>query len=172
MIPVTDHEKTSLLFASKRRPGSTTEGRNAFQEGHQNGPRIPKPSATPNSCANDSEPNAYDTGTDATRAAAISSVAINRRCRDTRSTHTPANRPRRIPGAAPTALSTPIWLGEARSVITATSGRAKVDTPEPIIEMLSPSQNRTNCFWPQIGERRERRAMRIARTIVAYPGRR
>src|SRR5436190_19963144 len=46
--------------------------------------------------------------------------------------------------------------------MTATSGRANRVTPEPTIEIVSPSQKRTNCFCPQIAENRGRRLRPIA----------
>ena len=68
----------------------------------------------------------------------------------------------KIPGALPTAASTPIWPGVAWSVITATKGRAKFVTLEPTIEMVSPVQNRRNCRCPQISEKRSREGNRMA----------
>jgi hypothetical protein len=51
-------------------------------------------------------------------------------------------------------------------VITATRGRAKADTLEPINVIVSLAQNRTNGCWRQIGERNRRRGIAA---IVLYP---
>lgn len=102
---------------------------------------VPTPKATTHSCGNVGPPNGTASGTDSSRSAEATSVAISTGRRGRRSTQAPAGRLNRRNGSCPVAASTPISSAEARSVRAASSGSARVVICEPISDTLSAAQN-------------------------------